>query len=205
MRPTTKITTAVAAGVLGLAVTGAAAFAAFQPSEPAPVATAIDGGTVTAQDHPAGAHDRVKDVLDKLVQNGTISQAQEDAIVQAFKDAGKDRDGHTALKTLLKDLMKASADYIGLPPGQLRQQLSGKSLAQVAEANGKTRDGLIATLTTDVNAKIDQMVAANTITADQAAKIKAKVPDRIAKFVDHVFATRPGKAPKAAPTASPTT
>ncbi|MDE3113748.1 MAG: hypothetical protein KGK34_12480 [Chloroflexota bacterium] len=206
------MTAAVVAGVLGLAVSGAAAFAAFQPSD-APTAMpatnvgttaaapATDTATTTARAHPAGA-DRVKAILDKLVQNGTITQAQEDAIVQAFKDAagGKDKDGAKILASVVKGLMKASADYLGLPPGQLRQQLAaGQTLGQIADATaGKSRDGLIAALTTQVDAKIDQLAAKGTITADRAATIKAKVPDRLAKLVDHVF-KRPGKAPKASP------
>ena len=45
------------------------------------------------------------------------------------------------------DLMAAAAAYIGITPADLRTQLaSGKSLADVAVANGKTRDGLIAAL-----------------------------------------------------------
>ncbi len=201
MTSTTKVTAAVVAGVLSLAVTGAAAFAAFQPSDATPAQTAIDTGSATAQTHPTTARDRIKDVLDKLVQNGTITQAQEDAIVQAFTDAaGKDKDGRKILASVLRSLMKTSADYLGLPPGQLRQQLmAGKTLGQIADATpGKSRDGLIAALTTDVNSQIDRLVANGTITADRAAALKAKVPDRIAKLVDRVF-KRPGKAPTPSP------
>lgn len=45
------------------------------------------------------------------------------------------------------DLMAAAAAYIGITAADLRTQLaSGKSLADIAVANGKTRDGLIAAL-----------------------------------------------------------
>jgi hypothetical protein len=45
------------------------------------------------------------------------------------------------------DRMTAAAAYIGIPIADLRTQLaSGKSLADIAAANGKTRDGLIAAL-----------------------------------------------------------
>ena len=45
------------------------------------------------------------------------------------------------------DLMAAAATYIGIPAADLKTQLaSGKSLADIAVANGKTRDGLIAAL-----------------------------------------------------------
>jgi Skp family chaperone for outer membrane proteins len=198
--PTRKIATAAVAGVLGLAVTGAAAFAAFQPSEPAPATAAIDTGTAAPQVDREGARDRIKDVLDKLVKDQTITQQQEDAILKAFKDAaGKgpdgDKDGRKVIATVLRDLMKTSADYLGLPPGQLKQQLAaGKSLGQIADANPpKSRQGLIDALTTDVTAKIDKLQADGKITADQAAKIKAELPTRIAKFVDHTFKAKTGK------------
>lgn len=46
-------------------------------------------------------------------------------------------------------LMAAAATYIGITPADLRIQLAaGKSLADIALANGKTRDGLIAALMT---------------------------------------------------------
>ncbi len=190
MITTTKLTTAVAAGVLGLAVTGAAAFAAFEPTAPASTAATIATGTATAQTDKEGAHDRIKDVLDKLVQNGTITQAQEDAILAALKTAHKDNDGHGALHHVLHGLMKMSADYLGMAPKDLRAKLAaGQSLGQIADAagNGKSRDGLIAALTTGASAEVDKLVTDGKITADQAAKIKADLPARIAKFVDHVF------------------
>jgi len=43
------------------------------------------------------------------------------------------------------DLIAAAATYIGIPVADVRTQLSaGKSLTDIAMANGKTRDGLIA-------------------------------------------------------------
>jgi len=46
------------------------------------------------------------------------------------------------------DLITAAATYIGITPADLKTQLAaGKSLADIAVANGKTRDGLIAALT----------------------------------------------------------
>lgn len=200
---TTKLATAVAAGVLGLAVTGAAAFAAFEPSAPATSTATVAGGSTaaqsdnvtpadnTSQTDKAGAHDRVKDVLDKLVANGTITQAQEDSILAALKGARKDNAGHRgALKQVLGGLFKMSADYLGVAPKDLRSRLAnGQSLGQIANAagNGKSRDGLIAALTTGVSSAIDKAVADGKITADQATKIKGELPTRIAKFVDHVF------------------
>lgn len=45
------------------------------------------------------------------------------------------------------DLMAAAATYIGIPVADIRTQLvAGKSLGDIAVANGKTRDGLVSAL-----------------------------------------------------------
>lgn len=57
--------------------------------------------------------------------------------------------------------VSTAATYIGISEADLRTQLqSGKSLADIAVANGKTRDGLVAALvkaaTTDINTLVDK-------------------------------------------------
>lgn len=57
--------------------------------------------------------------------------------------------------------LQTAATYIGISESDLRTQLqAGKSLADIAVANGKTRDGLIAALvqaaTTDITALVDK-------------------------------------------------
>ena len=57
------------------------------------------------------------------------------------------------------NLMNAAAAYIGISVADLRTQLaSGKSLADVAVANGKTRDGLIAALVAAEQQEISSLV-----------------------------------------------
>jgi hypothetical protein len=64
------------------------------------------------------------------------------------------------------DLMTGAATYIGISAADLRTQLAaGKSLADIAVANGKTRDGLIAALVaaeqTSISTLVDQKGTAN--------------------------------------------
>lgn len=64
------------------------------------------------------------------------------------------------------DLVTAAATYVGISAADLRTQLaSGKSLADIAVANGKTRDGLIAALVAaeqqSISTFVDQKGAAN--------------------------------------------
>jgi len=68
---------------------------------------------------------------------GTQLAAQLDGVTGTLADNGP----HGA------DLLNAAAAYIGISAADLKAQLqSGKSLTDVAVANGKTRDGLIAAL-----------------------------------------------------------
>lgn len=72
---------------------------------------------------------------------GTGSDLQLAAQIAGSTTGVADHGGHGA------DLLTAAATYIGIPVADLRTQLeSGKSLADIAVANGKTRDGLIAAL-----------------------------------------------------------
>jgi hypothetical protein len=64
------------------------------------------------------------------------------------------------------DRLAAAAAYIGIPAADIRTQLaSGKSLADIAVANGKTRDGLIAALVAaeqqEISTFVDQKGTAN--------------------------------------------
>jgi hypothetical protein len=59
------------------------------------------------------------------------------------------------------DLVNAAATYIGITAADLKTQLAaGKSLADIAIANGKTRDGLIAALTAAEQQSISTFVDA---------------------------------------------
>jgi hypothetical protein len=66
----------------------------------------------------------------------------------------------------------AAAKYLGLTDAQLRQQLaSGKSLADIAKAHGKTTSGLEQAVTASIKARLDKAVANKRITSAQEQKI----------------------------------
>jgi DNA-binding phage protein len=79
----------------------------------------------------------------------------------------------------------AAAAYLGTTEADLRaKEQAGQTLAQIAVAAGKTRDGLIAAMVNDANTKIDAALAAGTITAAQATAQKASVSARVTAEVD---------------------
>src|SRR5205823_2845357 len=72
----------------------------------------------------------------------------------------------------LRAIAEAAATYIGITPDQLRtERMSGKSLAQIATAHGKTVTGLETAIYNGAKAELDKAVAANKITADQEQKV----------------------------------
>jgi hypothetical protein len=105
--------------------------------------------------------------------------------------------------------LQAASTYLGISVSDLEAKLrSGQTLAQIATASGKTRDGVVAALVQAETAKIDQAVKDGKLTADMATKIKASLQQRIGDLVDgkfpHPFGGRPGapNAPHPTPTAT---
>lgn len=89
--------------------------------------------------------------------------------------------------------MAAAAAYIGTTEADLHTKMqAGQTLTQIATAAGKTRDGLIAAMVADGNAKIDAAMAAGTITAAQATERKAALTAHVTAAVDQ---TRPAGGP----------
>jgi predicted DNA-binding protein (UPF0251 family) len=81
--------------------------------------------------------------------------------------------------------LDAAASYLSLTDAQLRTQLeSGKSLADVAKAQGKTVDGLVQALVNAAKKKIDAAVTAGRLTQTQADSILADLKSRVTDFVN---------------------
>src|SRR2546426_2162201 len=101
----------------------------LQPAKALLVATVIglglSGGFAAAAFLPGGTP-------------GTVAQIWDNTVGRAFQNGPRQRGS----------LFTAAATYIGITEAQLRTQLgTDKSLADVADAHGTTRDGLIAALT----------------------------------------------------------
>jgi hypothetical protein len=194
---------AVAAGAFTTAFIGGVALAGFQL--PALDGTALSTiPTVANAATDQASRTKLKAILDGLVTKGTITPAQEDAILQAVTAAEptpkpnvpntKPRTTVPSVMSFIGDLTKAAGDYLGMDTVTLLTQLrGGKSVADIANglaAQGKNAQGLIDTLTRTANGKLDAAVAANRLTADQAATLKPKIAAEITTFVNRSF-TKP--------------
>jgi len=95
---------------------------------------------------------------------------------------------------VIGDQFSVAATYLGTTTADLRTKMqAGQTLAQIAAAtSGKSRDGLVAALTTDAKAKIAAAQTAGTITAAQATELTNDLATRVANFVDSNRPMGPG-------------
>ena len=178
----TRKLVASAAAVLTLG-TGGLAIAAVNPFSTAGAATTATTPTTTPATGsaptaaiPARGH-VLQTALAGLVKDGTLTQAQSDAVTAAVKqEVGK----QGVLKRLGQnrgEIVKTAASAIGIKPLDLVTALKGgQSIADVAKAHGVEANTVTDALVKQASAKVDQAVTAGKLTAAQAAKVKARLP-----------------------------
>jgi hypothetical protein len=98
---------------------------------------------------------------------------------------------------LVRGAVDVSAKTIGVTPQVLRQDIaSGLSVAQVATAHNVAPATVVSALVTAGTKRIDTAVTNHHLTAEQAAKLKARLPKLAQRFVD--FTRDPAKQAAAA-------
>jgi hypothetical protein len=81
--------------------------------------------------------------------------------------------------------LDAAASYLGLTEEQLESRLnSGKTLAQIAKAEGKSVDGLKSAMLKDAKAKLDTAVKAGKLTKADEQKVLQDLEQRIDDLVN---------------------
>jgi CspA family cold shock protein len=81
----------------------------------------------------------------------------------------------------------AAATYLGLSAAALQTQLAGgKTMAQVATAQGKSVAGLVAVMLVAQKKRLASAVASGFLTDDQAQQIESSMADRIKDLVNGV-------------------
>ncbi|HZO78184.1 MAG TPA: hypothetical protein VFB39_09085 [Solirubrobacteraceae bacterium] len=97
----------------------------------------------------------------------------------------------------------AAAGYLGLSVSQLFNELrSGRSVAQIAKARGKSVSGLERAATAAIKSRLDQAVAAKRITKAQEQKLLAMLSSRVRDLINgtppaHAFGRRLPPIPRA--------
>ena len=188
---------AVAAVLVGLGAAGAiAASGAWSPSEERE-AVIEDAARQLGVD-PDALSDALRQALenriDAAAEAGRITEEQADALRERLESRGDvpllggfgPHFGHSG-----RHLgpfghvgsLETAAEYLGLTPTELRERLEDATLAEIAKDRGKSVDGLTSALVAAAESRIDEAVAAGRLTQEQAAELKAALPDRVEALV----------------------
>jgi hypothetical protein len=197
----------VAAGVAALAVAGGgtalAASGVLSPQEQSKAV--IDDAAQQLGVSPAKLSDALKQAyenqVDAAVAAGRLTKEQGEALRQriqsqeypllgpGFEHHGPGGPGGHGFPHL-----DAAAAYLGLSTSELQTQLqSGKTLAEIAKAQGKTVDGLVTSLVADEKKELDAAVKAGRLTQAQADQLLAGAKQR---FTDMANGVRPEGGPR---------
>jgi hypothetical protein len=98
---------------------------------------------------------------------------------------------HKALVArIAKARIGAAAKYLGMTPQELRAaRQSGQSLAQIAAAQGKSVDGLVAAIVAPAKARAATAVSDGRLTQQRADELIARLTQRVQMLVQRVPAT----------------
>ena len=194
---------AIAAASLAALSTGGAAVAATQTDSPAAssktiVASAAKQVGVSESALTAALIKSEETQIDAQVTAGRLTQAEADEIKQRLESGDvplvgigmgfgdhHDGPGHGGPG---HDLAAAST-YLGVSEATIRSDLDGgKTLAQIATANGKTVDGLVTALVAAEKSELDAAVTSGKITQTQEAAMLVNSKQHI---TDEVNGKRP--------------
>ena len=164
-----------------LEASGSAGASANTPA----VVSAESTGTSDSTDPGAADHTaRLQEVLQPLVDDNTLTQDQLDKVIAALDAAGPMGGGHgkggpgRGLDTV--------ATTLGMTVDEVRTAISsGQTLAQLAEANGKTGQDLIDALVAELKAHLDEEVTAGEHTQAEADAKLAEATTRITEMVNN--------------------
>jgi len=201
MKPNSKglVVAGASLALVGSGVGGAiAATNDTSPKEEEAAFLADAAGRLGVQ--PSKLEDALKqaalDRVDAAVKDGRLTQADADAIKArisagdfgpGFELAGPGLAQHVEIAGL-----DAAASYLGLTEAQLRSDLeSGKTLAQVAAAQGKPLAGLKQALLADAKSHLDQAVKDGKLTAAQEQQMLTDLSSHLDDLINGTLPPKP--------------
>lgn len=126
--------------------------------------------------------DALQEVLAGLVSDGTITQAQADAVAEALAEAMPARGAHHGRHVRGA---ATAAEVIGIDAETLAEALrDGATIADVATDNGVEPQAVIDALVAEAMDRLDQAVEDGRLSADEAAEKEADMVERITDLVN---------------------
>ena len=189
-----------AGGIAALAVAGGgAAVAATQGSPQADSKAALAEAAaqlgVSEEQLDDALRSALENRVDEAVEAGRLTEDEGQRLKEAIESGdvpllGVPMGGHE--HGLPGRHLDAAASYLGLSENDLRGQLeNGKTLADVAEAQEKSVDGLVDALVADERDELGQAVEDGRLTQAQAAELLAGAEERMTDLVNGQLPGRP--------------
>lgn len=209
MYPPLKVGLASVAGLVAAGAVVAGAAFAQTPTAPSQTAAAswltkfAQGLGKSEADVKAAALQATNQTIDEAVAAGKLTadqaaqlkaRAAQEPFAGPFGGPGRGGPGGPGHFGELSGV----AQYLGMQQADLMQALqSGKTLAQVAQEHGKSRDDLKTYLVNQEKARLDQAVKDGRLTQDQADQRLQKMTANVDKLLDstmppHGMGGRPG-------------
>jgi uncharacterized protein YidB (DUF937 family) len=137
--------------------------------------------------------------VDAALAEGRITQEQADRLKERIESGelppfgpffgpmgGPFEHGGLPPLPLFGERLDAAADYLGLTEAELREKLNdGQTLAEIAEAEGKSVDGLKQALVDAAKAKLDQLVRDGELTQEQADAMLERLKEHVDELVEN--------------------
>ena len=167
--------TAIAASTLGGVAAGAAFFT--------PV---IAGAQDDAVEAAPGRGERISEALQVLVDDGTLTEAQRDAVVETLQNARPDRgEFRERLSQRGPRVAGEIAEILGLEGNEIREALrNGSSIAELAEAQGIDSADVVDAIVARAEERLDTAVENGRIDDTQAAEMLTRTAERAEDLIN---------------------
>ena len=170
--------TAIAASTLGGVAAGAALFT--------PVIAGAQDDAVEAEQAAPERSERISEALQVLVDDGTLTEAQRDAVVETLQNARPDR-GEFRERLGQRGPRGAGeiAEILGLEGSEMREALrNGSSIAELAEAQGVDTADIVDAIVARAEERLDAAVENGRIDDTQAAEMLTQAAERAEGLVN---------------------
>lgn len=170
--------TAIAASTFGGVVAGAAFFT--------PVIAGAQDDAVEAEQAAPERGERISEALQVLVDDGTLTEAQRDAVVETLKNARPDRgEFREPLGQRGPRVAGEIAEILGLEGNEIREALrNGSSIAELAEAQGIESADVVDAIVARAEERLDTAVENGRIDDTQAAEMLTRTAERAEDLVN---------------------
>ena len=182
---------------------------------------AVDDSTTDDHRHRHRRHDRrdpsgpprrrLQEVLQPLIDDGTITQAQADKVIAALVAAGPVGGGHRGPGGFGGHHgpgigLDVVATTLGITADEVRTAVQGgQTIAELAVSKGKTAQDVIDAIVADATTRINTAVTDGKLTQAQADERLADLTTRVTEFVNNTPAGGPAVAASVVPVITMTT